>query len=178
MNIAENLDEEKYLGVVIDRLKQQAYKIQDNVTINGQLYKYIAKKTGFELGIPYNNCFLFSRFQTPDLQTLRDFSSKSFLYTKRMKGITPLHRIFLGFQCFPVAIVDSITKETAELIKYQPRPKHWASLEFLVVFNLEKQMLHFWKLSFSAESLFEDLVRKTIKDLLVPHLENSVLYIY
>ncbi len=174
----DNLSEKEYLSIVIERLKQQKYQIQENIQYKDQTFNYVAKRTGFDLGTFFTNFFLFFKFTTPDIQTLKDFSAKSFKYAKKARGIQLPRGLLYGLRCFPVAIVDSISQETAEYIRLHPPPKHWAAPELLVVFSLDKQMLHFWKLSFGLAPLEEELNRKIIMEMLLPAFESSILHIY
>jgi hypothetical protein len=165
------LNEQEYLSIILERLKQRKFHIENNITYKNQFFPFVAKRTLFErerLSL-FNTIFLFSKFQNPDFQALKNFSKKSYKYARNKYFNLYLPPIlFWGLKCFPVAIVDSIDKETDDSVRFNTPPRHFGAFEKLVVFNVKNQTFSFWMLSSVTFSLPDELDRKLIKEILVP----------
>jgi hypothetical protein len=70
------------------------------------------------------------------------------------------------FLCFPVVIAENLEYETITFIKQLDMPKHWASLERLVVFNLADSKLYYSAKRPLWGSLYHELDRSIIDHLL------------
>jgi hypothetical protein len=161
---------DEYLKMVTKKLEQRGYRISNNVEYKDQNYIRVAKRTSFELvkfGL-VSTFFIFGRFNKPDIDTLWDFSNKSFKCANRMSGIHPPRSLFYGLIVFPMVIVDSIYERTAIFIRHKEPPKHGAATEKLVVFSLEAKTLYYCEGTFNWGSLYADWDRKIIKEMLSP----------
>src|SRR4030042_6221365 len=138
----DKYDSNEYLLKVTERLKNKGFRITNDVTFNNLIFTHVAKRYNFaiERGGFCNTYFIFTRFVTPDINTLNDFSSKAYKYAFKTGGIHPPRGFLYAMWCFPVAITDSISDKTAELIKKMDYPMHWSAFEKLVVFSLESKM--------------------------------------
>ncbi len=163
-------DINKYLSKVITRLKNDKFHINQNILYYDQVFEYTARKTRFQIerfGF-FTTYFLFARFTTPDIRLLCNFSTKSFRYAKKTSGIHPPRGLFYGIICFPVAITDSIDKNTADIIRKMEFPRHFAAFEKLVVFSLDNEVLHYSDKTPIWGTMYHDHDRQTICKLLTP----------
>jgi hypothetical protein len=158
----------EYLSIIINKLETQQYKIRDNIKYENITFKYVAKRISFEAErlAFFTTLFLFSRFENPDFQTLRDFSKKSFKYTTKSFRIYLPPLVFWGLKCFPVAIVDSLDKESEHKIRFEEPPRHFGAFEKLVVFDLKTQVLSYYTLPSIWNDLADTLDRKLILEAL------------
>lgn len=163
-----NVNAQEYLSIITVKLKYNKYQIKNNLIYDTQLFELVAKRTRFEFVAFITSFFLISRFTMPEIHTLKEFSSRAFNYSKKASGIHPPRGLLYALRCIPVAIVDSISKETIEYVRFSDPPKHWAAPVKLVVFSLEEQKLYFWERSFTEDYLDADLDRKIIKEMLSP----------
>jgi len=167
---------ETYLSRVTQHLKDEHFRIYENVTYRNQNFQYIAKRTRVEIdkfGF-ITTFFLFARFSSLDIGSLRDFSKKSFKYAERASGIPlaggiPLPRgLFNGFVCFPVAIVDAIDTDLSEIIRSKAPPKHWAAFEMPVVYSLASRTLYCSEVTPTWGQIYYAQFRLTIDVMLAP----------
>jgi hypothetical protein len=165
-----NLNEQGYFSIVIERLKQQNYQVRNNIKYDNQIFEYVVKRTKFEIerGGLCTTFFLFSRFKSPDNSSLKDFSAKAFRYAKKASGIHLPRGLFYSMWSFPVAIVDSIDSDTIDFIHRTEPPRHWCASEKLVVFNLKAKTLYYCTATFTWGSGYYDWDRKIIKEMLSP----------
>jgi len=167
---------EDYLSRVAQRLKDDGFALEDNITYKGQTFDRVAKRTRYEIDkFGYAATFyLFARFSSPDISSLRDFSKKSLKYTERASGIPlaggiPLPRgFFFTIFCFPVAIVNAIDKDTSEAIRSKGPPKHLAAFEMPVVYSLASRTLHYCEITPTWGQIYYDQMRQTINSMLAP----------
>jgi hypothetical protein len=165
-----SLNTQDYLVKIIERLKQNGFNIQNNIKYKNQLFECVARRTKFEterFGL-FSTFLLFSRIVHPDIGSLEKFSSQSFSCARK-KSIVFLPRGFgYSFLCIPVAVVDSISPETAESIQKREPPKHFAAFEKLVIFSLETNKLYYCEITPMWGSLYFDRDRQTINEMLSP----------
>ena len=165
-----------YLSKITQRLKANGFVIRKNITYKEQAFDYVAKRTRYEIdkfGF-VATFYLFARFSSLDIASLRDFSKKSFRYAERASGI-PLgggillpRGFFFGVWCYPVAIVDDIDTHTEDTIRTKAPPKHWAACEMPVVYGLAWRTLYYYELTPMWGRLYWDQTRQTINNMLAP----------
>jgi hypothetical protein len=164
----KKIDAQEYLSIITNRLKQQNYKIKENVEYKDQVFIYIARHTKpeFVRGSIITTFFVFSKFGASDIHVLKNFSAKAFNYSRKTRGIFPPRGFGYGFFCFPVAIVDSIDSATVDFVRRKEPPRHWAASEKLVIFSLESNTLYYCEETFSWGYLYYDWDRKIITEML------------
>ena len=176
MNRNEYDTVQAYLSRAVQRLKAEHFRIYENITYRNQTFKYIAKRTRLEIdkfGF-ITTFFLFARFSSIDISSLRDFSKKSFKYAERASGIPlaggiPLPRgIFFSVWCYPVAIVDDIDPDVSESLRSKGPPKHWAACEMPVVYSLASKTLYYCEVTPIWGRIYYNQLRQTINDMLAP----------
>jgi hypothetical protein len=166
-----------YLARVTQRLKDDGFTIEENITYKGQTFDYVSKRTKFEID-KYSfvaTSYLFARFSSPDISSLRDFSAKSFKYTLREGGIIPIaggirwpRGLYLGFMCYPVAVADDIDEETSDAIRVKAPPKHFMAFEMPVVYSLASGTLYYCEITPMWGGLYYDQMRLNINIILAP----------
>jgi len=161
---------EAYLDRVTQRLKDDGFAIDENITYENQTFDYVAKRTRFEIGKFgfVATSYLSARFSSPDISSLRNFSAKSFEYARKVRGLPLPFRLFYGVVCYPVAIVDDIDEETSKAIRSEAPPKHWLSNEMPVVYSLASGTLYYCEITPMWGSLYYDQMRLTINIMLAP----------
>jgi hypothetical protein len=166
----ENMDASEYLSVIIDRLKQRKYQIQENIKYKDLAYDYVAKRTAFEIerGAFFTTFFLFSRLKSPDIATLQAFSHNSYKFTTKSFRINLPPIFFWCLRCFPVAIVDSLDKEADDATRFKEPRRHFGAFEKLVVFNLKTRFFSYYTLFNARHGLYDDSDRNMIKEMLTP----------
>ncbi|OGN95553.1 MAG: hypothetical protein A2Y89_02090 [Chloroflexi bacterium RBG_13_51_18] len=166
----KKVDTQEYLSIVIDKLKLRNYHVKEGVKYKNHTFEYVARQTKFVMGRfgLLTTFFVFSKLETSDIHTLKDFSTKAFNHARKTRGIFPPRGFGYGFLCFPVAIVDSVNTETTEYIRGKEPQKHWAAFEKLVVFSLDSKTLYYCEETFSWGYLYYDWDRKIIMEILSP----------
>ncbi|MFC2005414.1 hypothetical protein ACFLVG_00410 [Chloroflexota bacterium] len=167
-----NLDEydtaDAYLSRVTKRLKAEGFRIDENITWMNQTFEYTAKRIRLEIekfGF-VGTFFLFAKFSSLDRDSLAYFSAESFKYAEKVHGILLPRGLFYGIVCFPIAIVDAIDTDTAEIIYSKEPPKHWAAFEMPVVYSLVSKTLHYCVLTPTWGWIYYDQLRQTINNML------------
>jgi hypothetical protein len=166
-----------YLSRVTQRLKADGFVIEEDITYRNQTFDCVAKRTRYEIdkfGFAATS-YLFARFSSPDISSLRDFSKISFKYALRAGGIIPLaggirlpRGLYVSVWCYPVAIVDDIDKGTSEAIRSQAPPKHFMAFEMLVVYSLASGTLYYCDITPIQGGLYYGQMRMTINSMLAP----------
>lgn len=162
-----------YLSTISHRLREEGFEISGLVAYKGLDIELVAKKTKFEAS--KNNFiarfFLFIYLGSSDIKSIRECSAKLFKYALQKNGVHPLRGFLYALFCFPIVIVDSIDGVTAELIRRNPPPMHWAATEMLVVFSLADKKLYYCEITPAWGRIYYDEMRVLIEALLTP---NSV----
>jgi len=166
-----------YLSRVTQRLKDDGFALEENVTYKNQTFDRVAKRTRFEIdkfGFAATS-YLFARFSSPDIGSLRSFSKISFQYALRAGGIIPIaggiclpRGLYVSVGCYPVAIVDDIDKDTAETIRSQAPPKHFMAFEMPVVYSMASGTLYYCEITPMWGSFYYDQRRMIINTMLAP----------
>jgi len=160
---------EDYLSRIKDRLEAEGFLIKDDIIYKHQHFDYVAKRTRLESDKMsfITNAYLFTRFASLDVRSLREFSKVSFKYSERHLGILWPRSLFYGIGCFPVVIVNSIDSNTADYVRNHVR-KHWAAWEMPVIYNLASRELYYFELTPSYGGLYWEQMRMTIYYMLSP----------
>jgi hypothetical protein len=168
--VFDRINAQDYLSKIKERLKQQDFVISDNIKYESQIFEYVAKRTKFEVERFgwITIFFVFSKNVTPDINSLKQFSTISFKYIRKTRGIYPPPGFFYSILCFPVAIVDTIDNNTIDFIHRTEPPKHWVGFEKLAVFCLETKWLHYCTFDFQWGALYYQRDREIMKEILTP----------
>jgi hypothetical protein len=159
-----------YLTKVIQRLRNEGFDCRENVTYSGQIFKYVAKRTRFELtkfGFS-ETFFVFAEFPLLDTSSLRKFSTKCYEYAKKTKSIPLPCGLFEYVLCFSVAITGGIDMVLAEAVRNETPTKHNASAEIPVVYDLKSNTLYYIEKTPLWGAVYYAGFRKTIQKLLAP----------
>jgi hypothetical protein len=166
-----------YLSKITKRLRANGFVISKNIKYKEQAFDYVAKRTMYEIdkfGFAATS-YLFARFSSLDISSLRNFSKISFKYAVRAGGIIPLaggihlpRGFFLSVWCYPVAIVDDIDEDTAETLRSKAPPKHLTAFEMPVVYSLAWRTLYYYELTPIWGRMYYDQMRQTINNMLAP----------
>lgn len=164
---------ESYLSTVVPRLARWGFSLRENVSYRNSLFRYVARKTAWDSskGGFLETFFVFMYMQSIDTADLRRFSSKCYKYSMKARRIPLPCGLFEGVWCFPVAIVDSLSKEVSQQIRTKDAPKHWASNEFPVVYDLRSRRLHYLETTPAWGSLYYSELRTIADAFLYPVLQ-------
>jgi hypothetical protein len=143
------ISQEEYIIQVIERLKNNGYRINDHIKekIPNESFTFIglAKKTEFGLvrfGF-FSTIFIISKHTNPGISDLVNYSSVCYKIAKKSTPLLTLRGFMYGFLCFPFVITEELDDETCVSIKQLDMPKHWAATERLVVFNVADTQLYY-----------------------------------
>lgn len=110
--------------------------------------------------------FIFEEFDRLDLVTYRDFSSKAFRCALKQGVISLPRGFFESVFSFAVAIADDVDTRTADAIRNETPPKHWASAEIPVIYDRStRQLIYFERTPFWGAAYFSGF-RKQIQHFL------------
>lgn len=101
-------------------------------------FKYAVRRTRFEI-TKFGMCesfFVFAELPNLTPQMLGGFSQAAFQCAMASKTVPLPCGFFEAVFCFPVAITTNLHPQMAEWIKQTEPPKHWASAEMPVAFDL------------------------------------------
>jgi hypothetical protein len=159
-----------YLSTVTPRLIANGFKITEDIVYKGQPFKYAAKRTKFQFEFSsfVQSFFIFAEFSDIDRTSFKEFTSKSFSYSKSFRRI-PVPFVLYGLViCFPVAIVENVDTAVAKAFRSEGPPKHWTAFEMPVICDLRAKQLYYPERTPSWGSLYWDLLRKTARTVLSP----------
>jgi hypothetical protein len=159
-----------YLAIVTQRLIDDGFKISEHITYKNQIFICVAKRTRWQLE-HYGFAeffFIFARFQSFDIASLKNFSAKAFDYSKKFRSIPLPRGLFESVICFPTAIVDSIDSTAVEVLRSKDPPKHWAAIEMAVVYEHKSRKLYYLEKTPYWGSLYWDRFREIIVSMLSP----------
>ena len=106
-----------------------------------------ARHSGFEL-LKFGNVdtfFVFSQFPELDLEGLRAFSSRSFAWANRNKGVNLPNGFFEAVTCFTVAVTDVAHPALQEAVRNGVPEKHWGAFEIPVVYETSRNVLYYFE---------------------------------
>jgi hypothetical protein len=159
-----------YLSDVISRLRDEGFRIRQDVTCRNWTFAYVASlsRLVLERGGLADTHVVFGVFGMPDIRQLKEFSSDSFKCSRKASGIRPPRGLFYSLWCFPVALVDSIDYDTARLVRTKDNPKHWAASETLAVVTLRNREIHFSETEPAWGSMYHEQRRSFLRRMLTP----------
>jgi hypothetical protein len=161
---------EAYLATVLQRLRDEGFGCQENVGHGDYVFRWVAKRTRFELtkfGFS-ETFFVFERFGSLDLDSLKAFSANCFGYATKAKSIPLPRGIFESVWCFPVALVDGIDAAVSEAVRSQAPSRHWSSAEMPVIYDVGSGTLHYFEKTPAWGAAYYGGFRKLIRTLLAP----------
>ncbi len=167
INMRENDKLACYLTIVLERLRNDGFKITDQTIYKNQTFAYIARRTRYQA----EYCgfadffFIFADFTALDIPALRQYSAKCFDYAMKSKKIPLWFEIVL---CFPVAIVNKVDSPTVEYIRNNLHPRHLGALEMPVICDIKSQRLYCFEKTPYWGSLYWDHFRGIIVSMLSP----------
>jgi hypothetical protein len=165
-----------YLSEITLRLRANGFVINNNIIYKNQTFDCVAKRTMYEIdkfGF-VATFFIFARFPSLDIVSLKDYSRKSFKYAEHASGIPiaggiPLPRgFFFGVWCYSVAIVDDVDTYISETIRSKAPPKHLAACEIPVIYSLASGTLYYYEVSPYWGNFYHNQNRQTINNMLAP----------
>ena len=101
-------------------------------------YKYVARRSRFEISKfgMVEAFFTFAEIPDAQPQVLQSYSAISFDLANKNKSAPLPNGFFMCTFCYAVAITERLDPQVAEWVRNTTPPKHWASNEILVVFDL------------------------------------------
>lgn len=159
-----------YLSKVIPRLENEGYNCCEDVTYNDYFFKYVAKRSKFELMyLGYSEIFVvFAEFSSIDIRSLRKFSTNCFEYSKKTRS-SPLPVGFFEYiSCIPVAIVNYSDRSVFQVVQNKSPPKHIGSVEMPVIYDLNSNKLYYFEKTLVYSGVLFAILRKKIQKLLTP----------
>jgi hypothetical protein len=167
------MNSNEYYTQIIQRLKQNKYQITSDIKSDGFVFDYVAKRVVFDTNRPgafFNTFFLFSRFQSPDYKTLKNYSRQSYKFARKTFSIYIPPILFWGVRCFAVALVDSIDQHLNThlntMVSLSTPPRHWSGFEKLVIVDLNTRALGYYTLSDGLFGSADILDREVIIEML------------
>lgn len=161
---------ERDFPIILKRLKKEGFRLTEGVQYRDHTFRYVAKRTRFELdkfGF-FDTLFMFNEDCPPEISALRGLSRDCLDYALKKSRI-PLPRGFLrGLVCYSVALVDQLDAITAETIRTQDPPRHWAAFEFLIAYERNTDQLHYLERTPKWGRLYWDHFRKVTFQMLSP----------
>jgi hypothetical protein len=159
---------DSWLNTVRSRLAAAGFVILDDVAFEGRTFPVVARRTRFELtkfGFS-ENFFIFAEFDRLTTETLRAFSADAFRCALK-RGVIPLPRgLFESVWCYSIAVAKAVSEPTLESVQSDTPPKHWASAEIPVVYDLAQgRLFYFEKTPFWGAAYYAGF-RKQIQRLL------------
>jgi hypothetical protein len=159
-----------YLTSAIQRLRAEEFNCSENVAYGDHVFSWVARRTRFELtksGFS-ETFFVFAELPSVDTSSLRQFSAKCLRCAKKMRIIPLPCGLFESVWCFSVALVDGIDADTSEVVRNETPPRHWASAEIPVVYDLKSRILYYFEKTPIWGAAYYARFRKTIREMLGP----------
>jgi hypothetical protein len=157
-----------WLSTVQRRLADAGYVIREDVPLGDRTFPLVARRTAFQLTKfgSSESFFIFAEFEQLDKDSLRRFSADAFRCALRDR-IIPLPRgWFESVWCYAVAITRAADDATLNSVRNDTPPRHWASGEIPVVYDLtQRKLVYFEKTPIWGAAYYRGF-RKTIRRLL------------
>jgi len=136
-----------WLDNCLARLSQDGFKISENVTFMKYRFNYVAHRSRFEWSKLGNSetFFMFSEANSPDLTSLRAYSSNAFDCANNLRTSSLPCGIFESLWCFPVAIVNAVDPRAGTAIQNEAPVKHWGAAEVPVIFDRTNSELWYYE---------------------------------
>lgn len=136
-----------WLNTVRSRLAAGGFVILDNVALDGRTFPVVARRTCFELtkGGFSETFFIFQEFDCLTTESLQTFSSDAYRCAKKFRVIRLPCGVFESVCCCAVAIAKAVDEPTVASVRYDTPPKHWASAEIPVAYDLTRGKLFYFE---------------------------------
>ena len=118
---------DSWLNYVSQKLAANGFSPLAPATYQQQGYKYVARRSRFELtkfGM-VEAFFTFAEIQDLSPAVTQQFSAASFAFANRNKSISLPNGFFVALFCFAVVITENLHQETADFITNTTPPAHW-----------------------------------------------------
>ena len=138
---------DSWLNYVSQKLAANGFSPLAPATYQQQGYKYVARRSRFELtkfGM-VEAFFTFAEIPNLSPAIAQQFSAASFAFANRNKSISLPNGFFVALFCFAVVITENLHQETADFITNTTPPAHWAANEMRVVFDLATGNLFYFQ---------------------------------
>ena len=101
-------------------------------------FKYVVQRSRFEISKfgMVEAFFTFAEIPDPQQAVLQNYSAISFGLANKNKSAPLPNGLFMCVFCYAVAITERLDPQVADWIRNTSPPKHWASNEIPVVFDL------------------------------------------
>jgi len=157
-----------YLSTATERLKADGFRVTENVKYRNQMFRCVAKRTRFQL--EYSGfaefLFIFSKFSTIDIGSLREFAKICYKYACRSK-IIPFRYVYFDWAfCFPVALVEELDVATAQAVRREDPPVLFCGYEMPVICDLRTNELYYSEKTPLRSLLFHEHAREIVRKLL------------
>jgi len=141
------LNSNSWLQTTAQRLAANAFVPLTAEIYQAQGYKYVARRTRFEISKFGMAETFFTFAEIPNLMpdVLQQFSNASFRFAKSNKTIPLPCGLFEAVFCFAVAITANLNAQTAAYVRENAPIKHWSAFEMPVVFDLASGGLYYFE---------------------------------
>lgn len=172
--------ETDYTLQVSTRLERSGFRISQNVHFGLHTFDIAAAKTEFrvERGGIFRTVIALRSVEKPTPEQLKHFSTSVYRYTNKGHGWLPPRIAFYGTQSLAVAVAESVDNETVKAVEGSTPPKHWCAEELVVLFDLKKGSLYYYRTTPLWGSLYHEQNQKFIEAMFAlpsagsPHLGN------
>jgi hypothetical protein len=130
-----------------DRLASTGFVVLENVPFDSKSFSVVARRTRFELtkfGFS-ENFFIFGEFDRLTTEDFRAFSADAYRYAKQHKTVPLPCGLFESVWSYAVAIAKAVDERTVNSVRSDTPPKHWASAEIPVVYDLAQRKLFYFE---------------------------------
>jgi hypothetical protein len=136
-----------WLENVRGRFSSASFVLSEDVHFGEAKFKMIARRSRFELtkfGFS-ETFFIFAEFDSLNIPTLREFSSKAFQCAKKIRKIGLPCGLFESVWCYAVAIAPVVDDATCNAVGNESPPKHWAAAEIPVIYDSTRKKLCYFE---------------------------------
>ena len=134
---------ESWLNTARSRLAAADFVLLDEVEFEGRTFPLVARRSRFELtkfGFS-ESFFIFEEFDRLTTEALRAFSADAYRCAKKQRAIRLPCGLFESVWCYSVAVAQVVGEPTLASVRSDTPPRHWASAEIPVVYDLAQGKL-------------------------------------
>jgi len=138
---------DEWLAAIGPRLTQAGFVLLHPQGYQSAGFKYVLRRTQFEItkfGMA-ETFFAFADLPVLVPQTMVNFSAAAYQLAMRSKTVPLPCGCFESVFCFPVAITSQLDPRMAEWIRQTQPPKHFASCEMPVAYDLTTRTLCYFE---------------------------------
>jgi hypothetical protein len=157
-----------WLSSVVQRLEAERYTVYEGGEEGAGDFALVARRSRFELSkFGYSETFfVFDRFNSILAKRMREFSADAFAHALRTRTCPLPCGLFEFVACFAVALADQAEAAAVKMVRQETPPRHWAAVEFPVIFEQRQQKLHYLEKTPLWGSAYYRGFRKTVNRLL------------